>query len=69
MQTHACTEARQGFRKDRYGYISGTGNLQDMSWMKGSKYSEKDKEKLEKGSGLVKMWTLLCNWFYRVVSW
>ncbi len=40
-----------------------------MSWMKGSKYSEKDKEKLEKGSGLVKMWTLLCNWFYRVVSW
>ena len=40
------------------------------SWMKdGKKYSESDKKKLEKGSGYVKVWTLISNWFYRVVSW
>ena len=40
------------------------------SWMKDQKkYSEKDKEKLEKGSGFVKAWTLVSNWIYRVVSW
>ncbi|MHB8119682.1 MAG: hypothetical protein ACYDHX_13305 [Methanothrix sp.] len=40
------------------------------SWMKdGKKYSEKDKKKLEKGSGFVKVWTLISNWLYRVVSW
>jgi hypothetical protein len=40
------------------------------SWMKDKKkYSEKDKEKLEKGSGCVKVWTLVANWLYRVVSW
>ena len=40
------------------------------SWMKEKgKYSEKDIKKLEKGSGCVKAWTLLCNWIYRVVSW
>ena len=33
------------------------------------KYSEKDKEKLEKGSGFVKAWTLVSSWLYRVVSW
>jgi len=40
------------------------------SWMKErGKYSEKDLQKLEKGSGWIKAWTLFCNWFYRVVSW
>jgi len=40
------------------------------SWMKDEKkYSEKDREKLEKGSGFVKAWTLVSNWIYRVVSW
>jgi hypothetical protein len=40
------------------------------SWMKDSDvYSEKDKEKLEKGSGFVKAWTLVANWLYRLVSW
>jgi len=40
------------------------------SWMKdGKKYSEGDKKKLEKGSGFVKVWTLVSNWLYRVVSW
>ncbi len=40
------------------------------SWMKDkNKYSEKDIKKLEKGSGFVKAWTLVCNWLYRVVSW
>jgi hypothetical protein len=37
--------------------------------MKDKKFSEKDREKLEKGSGCIKMWTLLCNWFHRVISW
>jgi len=40
------------------------------SWMKDKEtYSDKDREKLEKGSGFVKAWTLACNWVYRVVSW
>jgi hypothetical protein len=40
------------------------------SWMKdGNKYGEKDREKLEKGSGCVKAWTLIANWLYRVISW
>jgi hypothetical protein len=40
------------------------------SWMKdGKKYSESDRKKLEKGSGFVKVWTLVSNWLYRVVSW
>jgi len=40
------------------------------SWMKSRNiYSEKEKEKLEKGSGCVKAWTLISNWFYRLVSW
>jgi hypothetical protein len=40
------------------------------SWMKDKvRYSEKDKEKLEKGSGYVKLWTLVANWVYRVISW
>lgn len=40
------------------------------SWMKDRDvYSEKDKEKLEKGSGFVKAWTLIANWLYRLVSW
>ncbi|MEI6103810.1 MAG: hypothetical protein WCP70_07670 [Methanothrix sp.] len=40
------------------------------SWMKdGKKYSENDTKKLEKGSGYVKVWTLISNWLYRVVSW
>jgi hypothetical protein len=40
------------------------------SWMKDKeKYSDKDRKKLEKGSGFVKAWTLVCNWVYRVVSW
>ena len=40
------------------------------SWMKDEKkYSEKDKKKLESGSGFVKVWTLVSNWLYRVVSW
>lgn len=41
-----------------------------MAWIKDKEmYSEKDREKLEKGSGFVKAWTLICNWIYRVVSW
>jgi hypothetical protein len=40
------------------------------SWMKDKEtYNKKDREKLEKGSGFVKAWTLACNWLYRVVSW
>lgn len=40
------------------------------SWIKdGKKYNESDKKKLEKGSGFVKVWTLISNWLYRVVSW
>jgi hypothetical protein len=40
------------------------------SWITDKKkYSEKDKEKLEKGSGFVKAWTLVSNWIYRVISW
>jgi hypothetical protein len=40
------------------------------SWMKDKdKYGEKDRQKLEKGSGFVKAWTLVSNWLYRVVSW
>jgi len=37
--------------------------------MKSNKYSEKDKEKLETGSGFTRLWTLLANWLYRAVSW
>ncbi|HPT37465.1 MAG TPA: hypothetical protein PLZ44_04150, partial [Methanothrix sp.] len=40
------------------------------SWMKDrDKYSETDRKKLEKGSGCVKVWTLISNWLYRVISW
>lgn len=40
------------------------------SWMKDKEtYSEKEREKLEKGTGCVKAWTLACNWVYRVLSW
>ncbi len=40
------------------------------SWLKDKEmYSDKDRAKLEKGSGFVKAWTLVCNWVYRVVSW
>jgi hypothetical protein len=40
------------------------------SWMKDeNKYCERDREKLEKGSGFVKIWTLASNWVYRVISW
>ena len=39
-------------------------------WMNDrERYSAKDKNKLEKGSGFVKIWTLLSNWVYRVISW
>lgn len=38
--------------------------------MKDSKtYSEKDREKLEKGSGCVKVWTLACRWLYSFLRW
>lgn len=46
-----------------------------MTWMEEKKqggkdvYSEKEKKKLEKGSGDVKAVTVFCNWLYRVVSW
>jgi hypothetical protein len=40
-----------------------------MSWMKNKRYSEKDKAKLEKGSGGIKAWTLACNWLYSFFSW
>lgn len=40
------------------------------SWMKDKdRYSEEDKEKLEKGSGCVKIWTLVSNWVYSLISW
>jgi hypothetical protein len=59
-----------GSIKNRYGYILMRRRETMDSWMKEKgKYSEKDIKKLEKGSGCVKAWTLLCNWFYRVVSW
>ena len=49
---------------------SGKSSLFMDSWMKDKvRYSEKDKEKLEKGSGYVKVWTLVSNWVYRVISW
>jgi len=44
-------------------------NPKIMSWMKDKKYGEKDREKLEKGSGSEKFITMICNWFYRVMSW
>lgn len=40
-----------------------------MTWMKDKTYSEKDREKLERGSGWIRAWTLFCHWFYRVVKW
>jgi hypothetical protein len=45
--------------------------LQNMdSWMKDkTRYSEKDRKKLEKGSGCVKAWTLACNWLWRFLRW
>ena len=49
---------------------SGKSSLFMDSWMKDKvRYSEKDKEKLEKGSGYVKVWTLVSNWVYRLISW
>jgi hypothetical protein len=40
------------------------------SWMKDEKkYSEKDRKKLEKGSGCDKAWTLACNWLWRFLRW
>ena len=49
---------------------SGKSSLFMDSWMKDKvRYSEKDKEKLEKGSGYVKLWTLVSNWVYRLISW
>jgi hypothetical protein len=40
------------------------------SWMKDeTKYSEKDRKKLEKGSGCDKAWTLACNWLWRFLRW
>ena len=40
-----------------------------MSWMKDEEYSEKDRKKLERGSGDVKAVTLFCHWLYKIVSW
>ena len=41
-----------------------------MTWMKDKeKYSEKDREKLEKGSGDIKVVTLVCSRIYRFFSW
>jgi hypothetical protein len=40
-----------------------------MSWMKDETYNEKERAKLEKGSGDVKAITIFCNWLYRVMSW
>ena len=40
-----------------------------MSWIKNKNYNEKEREKLEKGSGGTKAVTLFCNWVYRVLSW
>lgn len=40
-----------------------------MSWIKSKKYSEKERMKIEKGSGFEKFWTLICNWLWRVISW
>jgi hypothetical protein len=40
-----------------------------MSWMKDDKYCDKDREKLEKGTGCEKVMTIFCNWLYRLVSW
>jgi len=49
---------------------SGKSSLFMDSWMKDKvRYSEKDKEKLEKGSGYVKLWTLVSKWVYRLISW
>jgi len=44
-------------------------NRKIMSWMKDKKFCDKDREKLEKGSGSEKFITMICNWFYRVMSW
>jgi hypothetical protein len=40
-----------------------------MTWMKDIKYDEKDREKLEKGSGFEKFITMISHWLYRVMSW
>jgi hypothetical protein len=40
-----------------------------MSWMKSKKFTDKEREKISKGSGCAKIWTLLANWFFRAVSW
>jgi hypothetical protein len=40
-----------------------------MSWMKDKKYDEKDRKKLENGSGFEKFITMISHWLYRVMSW
>jgi hypothetical protein len=57
-------------KEDRHGYIAERIGRVIMSWMDDKKkFSAKEREKLEKGSGFIKLWTLVCNWFYRAVSW
>ncbi|MHC1631298.1 MAG: hypothetical protein ACXQT4_03245 [Methanotrichaceae archaeon] len=40
-----------------------------MSWMEENNYNEKQQEKLEKGGGFDRLVTVVCGWFYRVMSW
>jgi hypothetical protein len=44
-------------------------NPKIMSWMKDKKYDEKDRKKLENGSGFEKFITMISHWLYRVMSW
>lgn len=44
-------------------------NPESMSWMKDDSFDEKDKKKLESGSGIEKAITIFCRWLYSVVSW
>ncbi|MEA2044983.1 MAG: hypothetical protein U9N48_00430 [Euryarchaeota archaeon] len=40
-----------------------------MTWMKDDSFDELDKKKLESGSGIEKVITIFCRWFYSVISW
>lgn len=43
--------------------------MKDKKYAGKDMYSEKDKKKLDKGSGDIKAVTLFCNWLYRIMSW
>jgi len=40
-----------------------------LTWTEDKRYSDKDREKLSKGSGFVKFWTLISNWLWKAINW